>query len=78
MKSYGRELVYTFPALVLLDQGMLQVMMPMDTVHVLTLRTRDGRERTELVWLPTPEVREDFYEKARRCGIDIIEQLKDD
>lgn len=53
-------------------------MMPMDTVHVLTLRTRDGRERTELVWLPTPEVREDFYERARRCGLEIVEQLKDD
>ena len=47
----------------------------MDTVHVLTLRTRDGRERTELVWLPTPEVREDFYGKARRFGIDIVERL---
>lgn len=53
-------------------------MMPMDTVHVLTLRTRDERERTELVWLPTPEVREDFYERARRCGLEIVEQLKDD
>lgn len=49
-------------------------MMPMDTVHELILRTRDGRERTELVWLPTPEVREAFYEKARRCGLEIIEQ----
>lgn len=53
---------------------MLQVTMLMETVHVLTLRTMDGRERTELVWLPTPEVREDFYEKARRCGLEIIEQ----
>lgn len=39
----------------------------------LTLRAKDGRERRELVWLPTDAVRKDFYDKARRNGLEIIE-----
>ena len=41
-------------------------------VYDLTLRASDGRERRMLAWLPTEAVRQDFYEKARRNGIEII------
>jgi len=41
-------------------------------VYDLTLRASDGRERRMLAWLPTEAVRQDFYEKARRNGLDII------
>ena len=42
-------------------------------VFELTLRTKDGRERRTLAWLPTEAVRQDYYEKARERGLEIIE-----
>jgi hypothetical protein len=43
-------------------------------VYELTLRAKDGRERRTLAWLPTEAVRQDFYEKARKRGLEITEQ----
>lgn len=48
----------------------------MTGIYELTLRAPDGRERRELVWLPTEAVRQDFYEKARKRGLEIIENNK--
>lgn len=50
----------------------------MTGVYDLTLRASDGREQRTLVWLPTEAIRQDFYEKARRNGLEIIinSQLK--
>lgn len=45
----------------------------MNTIHTLTLRTKDGREQRTLAWFPTETVRQDFYNKARRKGLEIIE-----
>lgn len=44
----------------------------MTGVYDLTLRASDGRTRRMLAWLPTEAIRQDFYEKARRNGIEII------
>ena len=44
----------------------------MNGVYDLTLRASDGRERRMLAWLPTEAVRQDFCEKARRNGIEIV------
>lgn len=44
----------------------------MDGVYAITLRARDGRERTDLWWLPTAAVRQDLCEKAARRGLEII------
>lgn len=44
----------------------------MKGVYDLTLRAPDGRERRMLAWLPTEAVRQDFYEKARRNGLEVI------
>ena len=41
-------------------------------VYELTLLAPDGRERRMLAWLPTEAVRQDFYEKARRNGLEIV------
>ena len=41
-------------------------------VYELTLRASDGRERRIIAWFPTEAVRQDFYEKARRNGIEIV------
>jgi hypothetical protein len=41
-------------------------------VYDLTLRASDGQERKMLAWLPTEAVRQDFYEKARRNGLEIV------
>ena len=45
----------------------------MTNVYAITLRTKDGREHTDLVSLPTDEVRQDYYEKARKRGLMIVE-----
>ena len=42
-------------------------------VYDLTLQASDGRERQMLAWLPTEPVRQEFYEKARRNGLEIID-----
>lgn len=45
----------------------------MTGIYELTLRAPDGRERRMLAWFPTDEVQQDFYEKARKRGLDINE-----
>jgi len=44
-----------------------------DRVFKLTLRSADGRERRTLAWFPNEAVRQDYYEKARKCGLEITE-----
>lgn len=44
----------------------------MTGIYDLTLRASDGREQRMLAWLPTEAVRQDFYEKARRNGLEVI------
>ena len=46
----------------------------MNGIYELTLRAPDGRERRTLAWFPTEEVRQDYYEKARKRGLEIIER----
>ena len=44
----------------------------MTGIYELTLRAPDGRERQVLAWFPTEAVRQDFYEKAHKRGLEII------
>lgn len=46
----------------------------MTGIFELTLRAKDGRERRTLAWFPTEAARQDFYDKARKRGLEIIEQ----
>lgn len=48
----------------------------MTGIYELTLRAKDGRERRTLAWLPTEAVRQDYYEKARKRGLEIIENKR--
>ena len=43
----------------------------MTGIYELTLHAPDGRERRMLAWFPTDEVRQDFYEKARKRGLTV-------
>ena len=43
-------------------------------VYAITLRARDGRERATLVGLPTPEVRQDYHDKAAHRGLEITDE----
>lgn len=45
----------------------------MDGLHVFTLRAGNGRERTDLWWLPSDAWLQDFYDKARRRGLTVTE-----
>lgn len=48
----------------------------MTGIYELTLRAADGRERRVLAWLPTDACRQDFYAKARKRGLEVIEREK--
>lgn len=41
-------------------------------IYSLTLRAPNGQERNTLAWLPTEAVRQDFYQKARKRGLEVI------
>ena len=45
----------------------------MKSVIGVTLRAKDGREQRTLVWLPTEETRREFFAKAERNGLEVIE-----
>ena len=45
----------------------------MKDVIGVTLRAEDGREQRTLVWLPTEQARREFYAKAARNGLEVIE-----
>lgn len=47
-------------------------------VYALTLRAPDGRELRTLALLPNEAVRRDFYEKARKRGLEVIENDNED
>ena len=44
----------------------------MQGIYELTLRTADGQERRIIAWLPTEAVKQDFYEKCRTRGLEIV------
>lgn len=43
-------------------------------IYEITLRAPDGRERTELVWLPTDAIRREFHQRAAKNGLEVIEK----
>lgn len=43
----------------------------MDGVYELILRAPDGRERRQLALVPNEQVRQDYYDKARKRGLEI-------
>ena len=46
----------------------------MTRISEIILRASDGRERRTLVWFPNEQVRQDYYTKARKRGLEIIEK----
>ena len=46
----------------------------MTGIYELTLRAPDGRERQTLAWFPNEQVRQDYYAKARKRGLEVIEK----
>lgn len=45
----------------------------MEGIYELTLCAQDGRKRNILAWLPNEAVKRDFYDKARKRGLEVIE-----
>ena len=43
----------------------------MNGVYELILRAPDGRERRQLALVPNEQVRQDYYAKARKNGLEI-------
>lgn len=46
---------------------------PINGVYELLLRTKDGRERRTLAWLPNELVQKEFYERAHKNGLEVID-----
>lgn len=46
----------------------------MTGIYELTLRSAGGEERRTLVWFPTAAVRQDYYDKAARRGLEIMNE----
>ena len=40
-------------------------------IYELILRAPDGRERRTLAWFPNERCKQDYYEKARKRGLEI-------
>ena len=47
----------------------------MNGISEIILRAPDGRERRTLVWFPNEQVRQDYYAKAHKRGLEIIEKV---
>lgn len=43
----------------------------MTGIYELILRAPDGRERRQLALVPNDRVRQDYYDKARKNGLEI-------
>lgn len=45
---------------------------PMTGIYEITLRAPGGREKTELVWLTSEYVYQDFMRRAAKNGLEVI------
>ena len=46
----------------------------MNKVSELTLRAKNGEERKQLQWFPTPAARSELYERWRQRGIEVTDE----
>ena len=46
----------------------------MTQVYELTLRAKNGQERNQLQWFPTPAARQELYGRWRKRGIEIVNE----
>ena len=48
----------------------------MTGIYELTLRAKNGQERNQLQWFPTPAARSELYERWRQRGIEIVNETE--
>lgn len=46
----------------------------MNEVFDITLRAKNGEERNQLQWFPTPATRSELYNRWRKRGIEIVNE----
>ena len=46
----------------------------MNGVSDITLRAKNGQERRQLQWFPSPAARQELYERWRQRGIEIVNE----
>lgn len=46
----------------------------MKGIYELTLRAKNGQERKQLQWFPTPASRSELYERWRKRGIEVTDE----
>ena len=46
----------------------------MNEVLDITLRAKNGQERNQLQWFPTPATRSELYERWRKRGIEVTKE----
>ena len=48
----------------------------MNEVFDITLQAKNGQERKLLQWFPTPAARSELYERWRKRGIEVTNELQ--
>ena len=51
-----------------------QQVRPMNGVFDITLRAKNGQERNQLQWFPTPAARQELCDRWRKRGIEIVNE----
>lgn len=46
----------------------------MNEVFYITLRAKNGQERKQLQWFPTPAARQELYDRWRKRGIEVTNE----
>lgn len=46
----------------------------MTGIYELTLRAKNGQERRQLQWFPTPATRQELYNRWRQRGIEVTDE----
>lgn len=72
--NYARKLYFIPVRLGRHHEMAAQQVSTMNEVFDITLRAKNGRERKQLQWFPTPAVRQELYERWRKRGIEVTDE----
>ena len=48
----------------------------MNGIYELTLRAKNGQERNQLQWFPTPAARQELFERWRQRDIEVTSETQ--
>lgn len=72
--NYARKLYFIPVSLGRLPEVGSQQVSTMTQVFDITLRAKNGEERNQLQWFPTPATRSELYERWRKRDIKVTDE----